>query len=228
MQDSIQRLDATLKISQVEDSHNQLTLQQGRIKHRRTGLWLITSVVILLGSLIALCYLHYWRIHRYDRLIADLRGATSTHIRELDDLQCRIKELDIRDSKLNDFINSQIVLFREVIEQCYKIPNTNLVKQFREVLTYQENNKEKWGALNEYIDMRYHHFLSDTLKHYPQLNERDTMLIALTIMDFSCAQIAMVMGYANPSSIGPLRQRVAKKMGLECTLKQYIDCHIKS
>ena len=115
---------------------------------------------------------------------------------------------------------------REIIEQCYHIPNSKLVQKLKNTLCYQEQNKDQWTKLNFYIDMRYNHILSKTMKQYPQLNDRDILLVALTTLDFSCIQIAMILGYSNPTSIGVVRQRLAKKMGIDCTLKQYIDQQI--
>jgi hypothetical protein len=177
-------------------------------------------IIIIVG------YQFYNRKHRYDKLISELRETTDAKIRELEQLQDKINDLDIQDNKLKDYFDSHLWVMREIIEQCYHIPNSKLVQKLKNTLCYQEQNKDQWTKLNFYIDMRYNHILSKTMKQYPQLNDRDILLVALTTLDFSCIQIAMILGYSNPTSIGVVRQRLAKKMGIDCTLKQYIDQQI--
>ena len=58
---------------------------------------------------------------------------------------------------------------------------------------------------------------------YSQLNDRDILLLALTCLDFSCTQIAIITGYCNATSISGNRQRLAKKMGLDHSLQEYIN-----
>jgi hypothetical protein len=200
--------------------------QQKHQQHRVTSLWLIAIIASLLMIIIIVGYQFYNRKHRYDKLISELRETTDAKIRELEQLQDKINDLDIQDNKLKDYFDSHLWVMREIIEQCYHIPNSKLVQKLKNTLCYQEQNKDQWTKLNFYIDMRYNHILSKTMKQYPQLNDRDILLVALTTLDFSCIQIAMILGYSNPTSIGVVRQRLAKKMGIDCTLKQYIDQQI--
>lgn len=183
---------------------------------------LITAILTILAIMAA--YLR--RLHRTRAIISELRETTDAKIRELEQLQDKINDLDIQDNKLKDYFDSHLWVMREIIEQCYHIPNSKLVQKLKNTLCYQEQNKDQWTKLNFYIDMRYNHILSKTMKQYPQLNDRDILLVALTTLDFSCIQIAMILGYSNPTSIGVVRQRLAKKMGIDCTLKQYIDQQI--
>ena len=104
---------------------------------------------------------------------------------------------------------------------------SKLVEKIKNLIQNQGRNKDLWLQLNDYIDMRYNNIMSRTMKNYPQLNERDQILLALSTLDFSCAQIAIIMGYANPTSIGVIRQRLAQKMGLDCTLMQYISANVQ-
>ena len=87
---------------------------------------------------------------------------------------------------------------------------------------FNEDNTEKWTRLYDYIDLEYNNIMTHTKENYPQLNDKDLLLIALSVLDFSCVQIAIIMGYNNASSIGVIRQRLAKKMLLKSSLKDYI------
>ena len=65
--------------------------------------------------------------------------------------------------------------------------------------------------------------MSYTKKNYPQLNDKELLLLALTTLGYSCAQMAIIMDYANATTIGGNRIRLAKKMGLNGTIKDYIQ-----
>ena len=79
-----------------------------------------------------------------------------------------------------------------------------------------------WERLYEYINMEYNNLISDTKKNYKNLKSKDILLLALTCLDYSCAQIAIITGYSNATSISGNRQRLARKMGLDCSLNDYI------
>ncbi len=224
--DSLLALNSPMSIMKAELTQDKTLQQHKHQQHRVTSLWLIAIIASLLMIIIIVGYQFYNRKHRYDKLISELRETTDAKIRELEQLQDKINDLDIQDNKLKDYFDSHLWVMREIIEQCYHIPNSKLVQKLKNTLCYQEQNKDQWTKLNFYIDMRYNHILSKTMKQYPQLNDRDILLVALTTLDFSCIQIAMILGYSNPTSIGVVRQRLAKKMGIDCTLKQYIDQQI--
>ena len=126
-----------------------------------------------------------------------------------------------------EYFDSHLWLMREVIEECYYAPNDKLVTRIRNIIQFRDQNKEKWSKLNDYIDLRFNNIMSNTKNKYPNLDSRDMMLLALSILGFSCVQIAIIMGYSNPSSIGTIRQRLAKKMGLETSVMQYINNYLQ-
>ena len=225
-QDSLQALDSSMKILKAEINQDKTIQQIKSHRQQSTDNGLILIIIFLGICLVLSLYFHYRKRHRYDILISELRNETSSQLRELDALQKKIGDLGIRDNKLKDFFESNLLLVREVIEECYNTPNSKLVQRFKKIFSYQEQNRDKWIQLYEYIDIRYNNILSYTMKLYPLLNEKDLLLLSLTILDFSCVQIAMVAGYSNPTSVGAIRQRLAKKMELNCSLKQYINDYV--
>jgi hypothetical protein len=65
--------------------------------------------------------------------------------------------------------------------------------------------------------------MKKTRVQFPQLNDKDLLLLALSCMGYSCIEIAIVTGYSNATSISGNKQRLAHKMGLECSLNDYIN-----
>ena len=226
LDDSLLLLNASSVIMKAESAHDRLIAQHKREHQRRHNTWLLTVIILSVIALSLLSYQYYTKKHRYSVLINELRNTADTHICELDSLRATINELNIRDKKLKDYLDSHMWLMRNVIEGCYRAPSHKLAHKFNEILQNQEENKEKWEKLYDYIDMRYNNILSDTVKRHPDLKDKDILLLALSTLNFSCIQIVMIMGYSNPSSVGIIKQRLAKKIGWDGTLAQYIATYV--
>lgn len=185
--------------------------------------WIILAIAILLSLL---TIYNYRRRHKYDKLIEDLKADNKNQSIDMNLLQHNIDMLKISDDNLRNAVSSHMLLMRQIIEECYHTPNNTLSKSIRKIVNYQEDNKGLWERLYVYIDMEYNNIITDTRKKYPELSERDILLLALTCLGYSCAQIAVIMGYANATTIGGSRLRLAKKMKLNKSLKEYIEDYI--
>ena len=198
-----------------EKNHN--LSKQRRLMMTRNMLSAIIIFVVLI--LVAFIFIHNRRVHRYDRLINELRQETleTNNPKSLD------IEPTITDQHLKDFISKHTAMMRDVIEECYHAPNLVLSKNIRKIVQYQEKNKDAWVNLFSYIDMENNNIITETKKNYPQLDEKEIMIVALTTMGYSCAQIAIILGYSSAQGITTVRNRVAKKMGLDSRLIDYIE-----
>ena len=207
-------------ISSIEKQVDKTVIQQNHDEQKKRIIWLITLFVLILS----VCFgLYIYHVHRYDRIIADFKQQSDSQLNDLEVLSRNIEKLQIQDSQLKNFISSHLGLMREMIEACYHAPRTVLSDDIQRIVKLQKGNKDSWEKLYNYIDIEYHHIMTETRRNYPQLNDRDMLLLALTCLGYSCAQIAIIFGYANASTIGGNRQRLAKKMGLSSTLNEYIN-----
>ena len=221
--DSLQSLDASMKIMKTEKSHDQNAIRKSNEQSHFTKICLIIVIIFLLLVLALLSFLYYRRSHRYDTLIADLRQQHHSHVIETKMLQERIRDLNIKDQGLVEYFDSHLWLMHDVIEECTHLPDGKTIEKIKNIIRFNEQNKDNWQRIMDYIDLRYNNILSNIRRSYPKLSDRDLMLLALSILDFSCSHIAIIMGYSNPSSVGTIRQRLAKKMGVDINIKQFID-----
>ena len=181
-------------------------------------------LIVLGGAILAfLMFGYYRRWHRYDRLISELKKENKSQLIDLQTLQQNINKLKINDLELKEFIYSHIDMMRKVIEECYHSPQGHLSKEIRQIVKYQDEKSGIWSRLYHYLDLQYNNIMSDTMKRFPQLGEKELLMIALTCMGYSCSQIAIVLDYSNSAGISTIRKRIAKKMGLECLLSEYIE-----
>ncbi len=227
IEDSLELNSAKLEILQAEDNHDKLSKQDNQRKHRSRVNYFVRLIVLIIVMTLLVMFWGYRRarynIHQYDKLIADLRQENKSQSDNLKTLQRSIDRLRIDDDKLKAFIDSHMDMMRCVIEECYHIPHGPLAMSIKKVVKYQEENAGIWNKLFHYLDVEYHSIMSSTIEHYPQLSDKDLLMIALTCVGYSCSQIAIVLGYSSASGISTIRKRIANKMRLDCSLSEYIE-----
>ena len=207
------------------DEHHRLEQEQQR-STRNYLLWGIASAVIL--TLLLLALLLYLRSHRYDKLVLELKDQSQNQMQDLTDMQQSINELQISDERLKGFISSHMGMMRDIIEACYHEPNNRIAENMKRIVKFQDSNKDNWVRLFDYIDLEHNHIMTRTRENYPELNDRELLLLALTCMGFTYIQIAIIMGYSNATSVSVIKQRLVKKMGLDCSLNEYIQNNEKN
>ncbi len=223
MNDSLLTLDASIKIMQTEDNIGTIYQQQVKKKHALTTRGLTLVIILFITLLAVVTFLYYRRKHRYDQIIADFKQQSASQLNDLSVLKQNVDKLQIQDDQLKSFISNHLNMTSEMIEACYHEPKSKLSHQVKRIVEFQHDNERKWIQLFHYIDAEYNQIISKTRKAYPQLHDRDLLLIALTCMRFSQIQIAIILGYANATSISTVKFRLAQKMGLDCPLNDYIN-----
>ena len=221
VEDSLMIDENKQHILAVENEFEKVARTQIQSKHNHR-IFLLTSLILLVVLLAAA--LIYRNKHRYDSLINDLKKESQNHINDINTLKLNIDHLKIRDSQLKDFITSHMGMMQEMIDECYHGANIKQIKHTIEgIVRFQKGNDSQWLKLFSYIDAEYSDIISITRRNYPHLSDKDLLLLALTTLDCSCIQIATILGYSNISSVGPIRQRLAKKMQLDGSLNLYIQ-----
>lgn len=196
------------------------SLDEKRRHSRYTSIAIVAAVIL---ALLALATAFYRRSHRYDKLVTELKDQSQSQMHDLAGLQNNLSEMKINDERLKGFITSHMELMREMIETCYHEPRNRIAENMKRVVKFQDSNRDNWVKLYDYIDVEHNNIMTRTRQNYPQLNDRDLLLLALTCMGYSYIQTAIVMGYSNATSVSVIKQRLARKMGLECSLNEYID-----
>ena len=208
-----------LHILNTETDFDKELAEQNKKKHE-AHMWMMLSVLVFVTTVIS--FLYYRRKHRYDGLIKELLQERNEQKSNISQLEHHNRELIINDQSLKDFISAHTALMREVIEACYHEPRNRLAEHVRKIVKYQKVNKQMWTRFYDYIDLEYNGIMKHTIKEYPQLNEKEVLLIALTCMGYSYIETAIILGYDNATTISGNKQRVAKKMNLGHSLNDYI------
>ncbi len=127
----------------------------------------IMAGIILSMMLLALWF--YRKSHRYDRLVLELKDQSQNQMLYLTDMQHSINELQINDERLKGFISSHMDMMREIIEACYHEPNNRIAENMKRIVKFQDNNKDNWIKLFDYIDLEHNNIMTRTRQNYPEL-----------------------------------------------------------
>ena len=209
-----------------EEHYDKQSLRQHKQTHDKTvssNQWLVSIIAAVMSITAILAFLYYRRIHQYDRLIKELKQENECQLIDLKTLQQNVNKLKINDFELKEFILSHIDMMRMVIEECYHLPHNPLTKEIRKIISFHDKNTSNWKKLYNYLDLDCNNIMSETKERFPQLSDKDLLIIALTCLGFSCAQIAMVIDYSSSAGISTIRKRIAAKMGIDCLLGEYIE-----
>lgn len=114
-------------------------------------------------------------------------------------------------------------MITEIMEECYHSSKKTQLEKIRDIVQFQKESENKWTQLYSYLDLEYNGVISQTKSRYPNLNDKDLLLIAMSTLDFSYIQMAMILGYKDASSMGSAKLRLAKKMGLDGSINEYIN-----
>lgn len=219
IEDSLTANAAKLEIIHTEVNYDKESIKKSRQAHNNT---VTALILVLVFALVFVPVFLYRRAHRYDQLIADLNEEIKNQSIDLKTLQHNVDKLKIKDSELKKFFESHSNMLREVIEECYHSPQGPLAKEIKRIVKFQDNNTGMWSKLYSYLDLEYNNIMNVTMKNYPQLDDKELLMIALTCMGYSCAQIAIVLDYSSSAGISTVRKRIAKKMGVDGLLADYI------
>lgn len=225
LSDSLKTIQETVTILNAENEFDQDAKDSIKQRHKRTYIWLAAICCLLI---LLLLLIHFRRVHRYDSIIDGIKQQSANQLNDLATLNANIEKLKIQDNQLKDFISSHLTLTSELVEACYHNPKSKLTEQVKRIVQFQHDNEHNWTQLYPYIDAEFNNLISKTHNDYPQLNDKDLLLIALTATGFSYVQIAIILGYANATSISTIKQRLAKKMQLNGSINDYINTVINA
>ena len=219
--DSLQQHSPKVTISNAEIEHN-AKIQRDHRKKNKSRDWQIfisAAALIIIAVITLIRYKH--RQNDYKQIIKELKMKYQQQLMVLSRLKGNIDKLQINDYHTKEFVNNQLSMLQDITIACYQEPQSALGRKVKKILQYNERNHDEWTALYGYIDARYNQIMTITRQQYPQLNDKDLLLIALTCLDFSYIQMAIILGYTNHTSIAPVKKRLAEKMGIDCSLNEY-------
>ncbi len=222
---ALQSAEKPIIILKTEDDIENHSKQASRESQQFATFW-AKALLILSAIVTIICFLLWKQKNRQEKLYREILDSAESQVEELEQLQLKLVQHNINDEILKSLLVSHMEMMKDVMDECYHYGNNFQSQKIKNILQFQNSNKDKWFKLFGYLDLEYDGIISKTQSNYPSLSNKDLLLIAMTTLDFSYIQTAIVLGYNNATTISSMKQRLAKKMGLDYSLNEYIS-HFK-
>jgi hypothetical protein len=199
---------------QYDNQKNELE----KAKSSKEKVLIIASSIILLLIAWIIIVRKRAQMRNYQELITRLQEEKSESKISL------LQNID-KESKLQSILQNQIVNIRDLIDLSFRYESkpSVFIKLFHEKMKYTKLPDSFWLDLRHYVNLCHNNVLTEIHGRFPSLNDDEMNLISLLCCDFSYIEITICMGYTNAHYVSNKKARIARKMGLSVSLKEYLD-----
>ena len=212
--DSIYNDNQINYIQRIENSSN-VEKEKNRIK-KITGLrhllWILVATGICL--LVLIVVFHFYRERRFKELLHGLQHA------QLDRHTTLLEQIDDKDSVIERFVQSMVSFMQTAIDASEKDSPKVMRKRIKEALPNVAND-DFWAALHAHLDNKYDNLISNFAQN-PKITDIDLRFIGLSCCGFSYLETAIALGIT-PTYVSKKRRMIAKKLGLNIPLQDYLN-----
>ena len=189
--------------------HNNNLYEITHLQHIVLGL---TFIAILVVALLTVVYLR--RLRRTKAIIQELKNVKT------DDYDHLLNQLDSKNVIIEQFITNLVTLIKTVSGSEAHNSTSQLAQQIKETVV-EIASDDFWCELQSYLDKK-HNGLVSNLGQTHKLSKRDLQFIVLSCCGFPNAVVSIIMDY-NPKYVFNKRKNLAKKMGLDMPLQDYLE-----
>ena len=132
------------------------------------------------------------------------------------------------ESQLKVILSRQIENIRSLIDLSYKFSERpeRFMEQFKTRIEQGRLPDGFWGNLRYFVDAQYNNVITRLQRQHPSLTDDELYIIGLLCCGFTYADITVCMGYTNINYVNTKKSRIAKKMGLNEPLSQFLASYV--
>ena len=205
----------------LDRNREQLRLAQA--ERRNTLLWMVIGLLLLLLAAAVAYYLRRRRQVMEERMELmerlQLEGATKADT---------VLDAVSDESQLKVILSRQIENIRSLIDLSYKFSERpeRFMEQFKTRIEQGRLPDGFWGNLRYFVDAQYNNVITRLQRQHPSLTDDELYIIGLLCCGFTYADITVCMGYTNINYVNTKKSRIAKKMGLNEPLSQFLASYV--
>ena len=223
--DSLQLYSKRINIIQTDRLFDQEMQLEKEIKNINRQIKLTYCLAI---SLLMILLLSYY-IYKKNIQNRDLRQNIEQIYSELE--QCKLNlSIKFKEQKnLNDMLQNHFGVVKELLESLFRNEKNlkKFISDFKDAFTIAKLSTNFWQDIHAYSDSVNNNIITRIKTQYPFLSEDEINFITLISLDFSYIEITVCMGYSNSRYISIKSYRIADKMGLNCSLPEFIHSQSK-
>ena len=146
LSDSLQSLSSQIRIIKTEDTIDQQSHLAAKLSRQLSVNWnkILISAIVLILFVFLFLFIRKKKIH--EKQLKQIRIILDTSDLQMAEMRLSLEnlgKLNVRESKIRTFLDSYMSLTRDMMEECYHQPNQIHTKKIKEVIKFQNNNKNK-------------------------------------------------------------------------------------
>ena len=205
-------------IQHIENANNskRAISKQLEIDNLKLFLWL--SLLLSLALLLLGIYYLYHRRCKYIQLIKELEN---THV---DNHESLLREIEQKNSMIGHFVQTLTSFMQTSINTSENDSPSVIRRKIKDTIATVAND-DFWNELRAHLNRKHNNLISK-ISENKKINEKDLQFIELLCCGFNYVEIAITTGYSI-KYISTKRKNIARKLGLRCSLQDFIDNAIK-
>lgn len=191
-----------------------------RVRHKRLRTIFVFIIVILLLSIFSIII--YVRKQRQIREMQLLQEEfQSAHKLALEE----IVKKESASNEIHKAMITQIGIVKRLIDKSYYCGNQSnkFNDEFKKTMQINTPDQNFWDGIVIHANIAYDDIITKLRLHYSNLTEQDIFYVCMMFCDFSLAEIIVCMGYTNSHSASNRQLRIARKMGLDISLSEFVN-----
>ena len=214
LNDSIDNNREKYVIESIENEFNHIKNSNNlsNINHLQ---WVIIGLSFIAIAIIVLLTAAYLlRIHRTKSIIKNLKEMNNEHYDQL------LNKLDDKNGIIERLLTNLVILIKAVDGKDKQYSTPRLAQQIKSTIVDVADDKF-WAELKTYLDTKHNGIVS-AIEKTQDITESDLKFIMLSCCGFSYVVIAIIMDYS-PRYVYAKRKIIARKMGIDMPLQEYLD-----
>ncbi|MBR1544105.1 MAG: hypothetical protein IJ626_04335, partial [Muribaculaceae bacterium] len=205
---------ANMEFERANQRKEELTSQLQVSRNVNVSIMLICLVAIV--SVILTVFLY----RRQRNIVASNRELYRQLSKEKINEHKELSELLANNNDLKLIFERYLTFIRTLVNICTVLPEKHGLEIIRKAIN-PEISSELVSGLVQFVNMQNDNILNKLSSQYPKISRQQIGLICLTALDFSDAEIALILGYRT-SSIRVLRRRLEKKLDFDGKFKELL------
>ena len=223
--DSLVNNETQRQLREVEAKYDNEALKYEALRYKSNWLLSLMGALLAISALaIALLWLSRKAAQR-KRQIATSEDIIEQLRSDAARLSLQLAENQTMNEELKTTIRNQIDTFTQLVEM-HNTQFTYSPKKFGELFkkaySVEQPDVSFWSGIRAYADSTCSGIITHTLESNPSLTEADVNFLSLCCCDLPTTVIMACMGYNDLHSIYNKKRRIAKALGLEGKLDDYI------
>ena len=213
------------QLRDVEAKYDNESLKYQTLKYRTNWLLSLLGVALAICALAIVVMVMRRMLASRQRQLRENEDTIERLNNDIGHLTAQLNANQVMSEDLKQTIRHQIEVFSDLIEM-HSTQSAYSPKKFSDKFerAYRMNLPDNsfWEGIRAYADSQLNGIITRTMEDHPSLSETDVNFLSLYCIDLPTTVIMACMGYREPHSAYNKKRRVAKTLGYENDLDDYV------